>query len=325
MRNLRTEDEIIANWEGDIDKPVVSICCITYNHELYIEDALVGFLIQETDFPFEILIHDDASTDKTTDIIRKYQAKYPLLIKPIYQTENQFSKGIKISAKFNFPRAKGKYIAMCEGDDYWIAPKKLQVQKEYLERNKAFSFCFHKVKEIDETSIFKAYSAYAPINKNIFNAKDVILNHFIPTLSLFFRRDLIMKYLDAFKGEFVSGDIFIEVLLAVQGNGFCFENDMGVYRHHDGGITKGNLSFEKTLQNSKSYESLYNVLFTLTPNEYNKHIKLIKVLRVEYPLFRHHVKKREIFQSIIIFLNATKQSPLWWCALWIRKINKGFL
>ena len=98
---------------------LVSISCITYNHEKYIRDALEGFLMQKTDFKYEILIHDDASTDNTAKIIREYEEKYPDLIKPIYQKENQWSKGnYRISSTFNIPRAKGKYIAFCEGDDF---------------------------------------------------------------------------------------------------------------------------------------------------------------------------------------------------------------
>ena len=108
-----------------MDKPLVSISCIAYNHESYIRQCLDGFLMQKTTFSFEILIHDDASTDNTTDIIREYERKYPDIIKPIYQKENQYSKGIPISATFNWPRAKGKYIAMCEGDDYWTDPLKI--------------------------------------------------------------------------------------------------------------------------------------------------------------------------------------------------------
>jgi len=108
------------------DDPIVSICCITYNHEKYIRDAIEGFLMQKTLFPIEILIHGDASTDKTADIIKEYEVKYPDIIKPIYQTENQFSKGVSISATYQFPRARGKYIAICEGDDYWTDPHKLQ-------------------------------------------------------------------------------------------------------------------------------------------------------------------------------------------------------
>ena len=119
--------------------PLVSICCITFNHEKYIGQTLEGFLMQKTYFPFEILIHDDASTDATANIIREYEAKYPNIIKPIYQTENQFSKGIRsMYGVFNFPRATGKYIAMCEGDDYWIDENKLQSQADFLEQNEDY-------------------------------------------------------------------------------------------------------------------------------------------------------------------------------------------
>ena len=100
----RTEQEIMQHWKMD-DKPLVSISCITYNHENYIAEAIESFLMQETDFPFEVLIHDDCSTDNTAAIIREYEKKYPNIIKPIYQEENQYSKGIKISPTFNFPKS----------------------------------------------------------------------------------------------------------------------------------------------------------------------------------------------------------------------------
>ena len=115
-------------------KILVSICCITYNHEKFINKCIDGFLLQKTKFNFEILIHDDASTDNTANIIREYENRYPDIIKPIYQIENQYSKGVSISATFNWPRAKGKYIAMCEGDDYWTDPLKLQKQVDFLEK-----------------------------------------------------------------------------------------------------------------------------------------------------------------------------------------------
>lgn len=122
--------------------PLVSICCITYNHENYIRDAIEGFLMQETDFPFEIIIHDDASTDATADIIREYERKYPDIIKPIYQTENQYSKGEKVTL-FTLKAARGKYIALCEGDDYWIDPLKLQKQINEMEKRPECYISFH--------------------------------------------------------------------------------------------------------------------------------------------------------------------------------------
>jgi len=100
-------------WPPDVT-PVVSICCVAYNHAPFIRQCLDGFLMQETTFPVEILIHDDASTDGTAEIIRQYERDWPQLIKPIYQTENQYSKGIKPNIAFNISRANGKYIALCE-------------------------------------------------------------------------------------------------------------------------------------------------------------------------------------------------------------------
>ena len=108
-----------------MEETLVSISCITYNQAHFIRQCLDGFLMQKTTFSFEVLIHDDASTDGTTEIIREYESKYPEIIKPLYEKENQWTKGRRGSAVFNYPRAKGKYIALCEGDDYWIDPLKL--------------------------------------------------------------------------------------------------------------------------------------------------------------------------------------------------------
>lgn len=121
---------------------LVSICCESFNHAPYLRDCLEGFVMQKTNFKFEILVHDDASTDGSDDIIREYAAKYPDLFKPILQTENQYSKGISIWNSIQFPRAKGKYIAHCEGDDYWIDPLKLQKQVDFLESHPDYSMCF---------------------------------------------------------------------------------------------------------------------------------------------------------------------------------------
>jgi len=122
---------------------------MTYNHEKYIADAIESFLMQKTDFAYEIIIHDDASTDNTAKIIREYEMKYPEIIKPIYQKENQYSKKVNIEYNFIGPKVRGKYVATCEGDDYWTDPEKLQKQVNFLEKHEDFILCFHAVAIVD--------------------------------------------------------------------------------------------------------------------------------------------------------------------------------
>lgn len=125
------------------EDPVVSICCVCYNHEKTLRRALDGLLAQECNFPFEILIHDDASTDHSQEIIKEYLEKYPDRIHAILQTENQYSKRISYYRKYFFPMVRGRYIAFCECDDYWCDTKKLQTQIDVLEANKSCSVCVH--------------------------------------------------------------------------------------------------------------------------------------------------------------------------------------
>lgn len=227
MDNLRSEDEIIASWVGDINNPVVSICCTAYNHECYIEDALKGFLIQESNFPYEILIHDDASTDHTADIIRAYVIKYPRLIKPIYQKENQYSKNLRIMPTFLFPHARGEFIAMCEGDDYWIDKTKLEKQYTFLESNVDYSMCIHNAYKVDiysgERSLFNNQKM-----PSTFTSTDVILKKwFSPTGSFFFRKP---KENYNFPKD-VNGDICILFENSIVGKIKYFDSPMSVYRY----------------------------------------------------------------------------------------------
>ena len=120
----------------------VSVCCITYNHAPFLKKCLDGFLLQQTSFPIEVIIHDDASTDGTQKIIEEYTSKHPDIFFPLLQKENQYRKGIRgMNAKFNFPRCTGKYIALCEGDDFWNDPHKLQKQVDFLEEENIAENC----------------------------------------------------------------------------------------------------------------------------------------------------------------------------------------
>jgi len=214
-------------------EPEVSICCITYNHGKYLRNAIESFLMQKTTFPFEILIHDDASTDGTSGIIREYEKKYPDLIKPIYQTENQYSQGKSISATYQFPRAKGKYIALCEGDDYWTDPQKLQKQVDYLEANQNCALCFHATEFVYENNPEKNF-IYRPkkIPKDCkFEMKHVILGGggFMATNSMFFKKECLHERADWMENAPV-GDIPLMLLLASQGEIGYIDEIMGAYR-----------------------------------------------------------------------------------------------
>lgn len=128
---------------------VVTVYCMTYNHESYIEKTLEGFVSQQTNFRFKVIVHDDASTDGTAEIVRKYAEKYPDIIFPIFQTENKYSQHISIFDNFIKPELEGRYIAVCEGDDYWCDMQKLQMQYDYMEQHPECALCVHNTKRID--------------------------------------------------------------------------------------------------------------------------------------------------------------------------------
>lgn len=143
-KQLSMEAEFLAEYaKREAEAVIVSICCLTYNHERFIRQALDGFLMQETSFPFEIIVHDDASTDKTAEIIREYAGRFPGIIRPIFQTENQFGKTGIYPIVNCYAAARGRYIAECDGDDYWTDPLKLQRQVDFMEHNQDAVMCHH--------------------------------------------------------------------------------------------------------------------------------------------------------------------------------------
>lgn len=213
-------------WGEDI-VPLVSIDCTTYNHENFIRDAIEGFLMQKTTFPVEILIHDDASTDKTASIVREYEEKYPHLIKPIYQTENQYSKRDGTIGRIQRGRARGKYIALCEGDDYWTDPLKLQKQVEFLEGNEEYSMCFHNALVDYEDKSKNRFFNKIRRSKEI-SLKMIIGEWIIPTASIVFRHEMIE--MPDWASKIYSGDMTLALMAAKNGKLFYFNDNMSVYR-----------------------------------------------------------------------------------------------
>lgn len=213
-------------------KPLVSICCITYNHEKYIGQAIDGFLIQETDFPIEIIIHDDASTDGTADIIRKYAAKDDR-IKPILRRENIKSTGVPIFP-ITFKVAKGKYITMCEGDDYWTDPLKLQKQVDFLEEHPDVNWVHTDFDWLDENtgSIIKNY--YKSINYHLpktYDLKYFFLNAKGRTLTACFRAAEVKGVDKLFmENEWTVGDTAVLLYVLKDKKIGFLEDSTGVYR-----------------------------------------------------------------------------------------------
>lgn len=212
-------------------KMLVSICCITYNQVLYIRDALDGFLKQKTDFDYEVLIHDDASTDGTADVIREYAARYPDLIKPLLQAENQYSLGnTNVSGLFNFPRARGRYIAMCEGDDYWTDENKLQLQADYMETHPECALCFHSAEvEVLERAVTERMMRPYRGDRIVSSEEMIGKKSGYPTASLFFRAEMV-KALPEFYNQAPLADIPLQLIAAARGFGFYLDRPMCVYR-----------------------------------------------------------------------------------------------
>ncbi|MDR1154290.1 MAG: glycosyltransferase [Bacteroidales bacterium] len=218
-----------------MDKPLVSICCLTYNHGRFISRCLDGFLMQKTSFAFEALIHDDASTDNNADIIRAYEAKYPDIIKPVYQTENRYSRGLAISEFFIYPRVQGKYMALCEGDDYWTDPNKLQRQVDFLEANPQYCACAHQCMSIYDYRD----SDPKPFNtkiKDSFDLNDLLDGCVFQTATIMFRTSLIGE-LEKMPNEVFSGDRGLFFLCTVHSPVKFFPEPMSVYRINRTGVS----------------------------------------------------------------------------------------
>lgn len=281
-------------------QPLVSICCITYNHVDYIRDCLDGFLMQQCDFKFEILIHDDCSTDGATEIIQEYQKKHPDIVKPIFQKENQWSKGVRgISSKYNFPRAKGKYIAMCEGDDYWTDPLKLQKQVDFLENNADYSFVCGGFVSRDILNKKDEIIIKQKVKCSIDNDKGFEITFsrmkkdwITKTLTLVFRRDCLnLNVLSNYKYQ---RDVHLVYHLLKVGNGYYFKEVFGLYNIHSGGV----FSLKSHTNKLISHYYLYKELYSINKDEYSraKYLGIISQIFIskDPELFNEYNLKRSL-------------------------------
>lgn len=257
---------------------LVSVICTVYNHERYLNQTLAGIVNQETNFVFEVLVHDDASTDLSAQIIKEYEDKYPNLIKPIYQSENQHSKGKIILKEYMLTRAAGKYMAICEGDDYWIDKHKLQKQVDYMENHPSCTFCFtNGVIENVQTGKKKRFIPYKKSDLSnlkddgIYNVVEISKLSFLPTCSFLYPRSNFEKYPNYFWEKCFGGDRKTSLYATALGYAYFLNDETCCYHYAvtDSAMTKYRTKFE-TAKIEMTFANLYNRIDEFT--EYKYHI-----------------------------------------------------
>ncbi|PWJ70849.1 glycosyl transferase family 2 [Ruminococcaceae bacterium R-25] len=274
----------------------VSVLCLAYNHEKYIRDALEGFVKQKTSFKYEVIVHDDASTDNTANIIREYQNEYPDIIKPIFQTENQYSKHVIISSTFFLPVAKGKYLAFCEGDDYWCDENKLQSQVDYLEHNKSFVACVHNTEYLYVESGKKAVPF--PFHNRVLSLEDCVLRgtRSYHTSSLMVRKTVYENPPDFVRAVKGVGDYPKSIYYSLCGPIYYIGKVMSVYRFG----TEGSWTKRITRDTSKYINNLESVktMLKMADDYSNREHHLLFLEAIEQQDYSINVAKND-FKKVL--------------------------
>jgi glycosyltransferase involved in cell wall biosynthesis len=300
---------------------ILSIVCTAYNHEKYIRKTLEGFVKQKTDYKYKVIVHDDASTDKTRDIIDEFVKKYPNLFVTIYQKENQYSKGVDIYEKFIYHLINTKYIALCEGDDYWCDENKIQVQIDYLENHPNCSMCVHNTLLINEKG--------ESLNKNInnmhqnfsFRTVDVILNKRFHTSSYMYRSIYLKHYDTTFKMKEV-GDYPLAIFLSLYGYIFYIDKTMSCYRLFAENSWTDRMKknkLESIANNNDAIEYLKRVN-KITKFRYNEAFKH-KIIDYKYSNIILEKTYWKIFTNKLLFIIFVKKC----IPLFLKNIIKSYL
>ena len=276
---------------------LVGIYCITYNHKSYIRDCLEGFVKQKTNFKFKAVVFDDCSTDGTREIVEEYAKKYPDIIKPILPEHNVAqSKGFDFVAKAIYDNLNTKYVAYCEGDDYWTDENKLQKQVDFLEAHPEYSGCFHPVKIHWENGEEKdsIYPKPQKIRgKKFVTAGDLLEYNYIQTNSVLYRWAFIDKdFKEFFPEKILPGDLYMHLLHAKRGNIGFLPEVMSVYRRQRGGIWFNNPRLKYGKEIVKFY---YEVWKNITDSsEDYLHDKFLPALKESADVFYKNGKLEEL-------------------------------
>lgn len=240
--------------------PLVSVRVITYNHEKFIAQCLEGILMQRVNFPFEVIVGEDCSTDRTREIVLDYGRRFPETIRVIASETN--AGGMQISMRVH-KACRGKYQTMCEGDDYWIDPLKLQKQVDFMEAQPEVSLCFHNAFIINETNTFGRLFADFSFTKLLDFEEACAVS--IPTASIMARSEILAS-LPEWRRNLSYGDELIRLWCAHHGKLGCLNEIMSVYRRHAGGITSMGKAYSTKQHNERMF--MYRELDKETRHEH---------------------------------------------------------
>lgn len=276
------------------DEIMVSVFCTVYNHEKYLRQCLDGFVMQKTNFAFEVIIHDDASTDHSADIIREYTQNYPNIFRPIYQEKNQYSQGISFAKEYMLPLARGKYHASCEGDDYWCDENKLQMQVDAMEAHPECHLCVHRVRFVTEADeLADKTSPDFPLESGV-----LLSNYFMQLVGKYhcpFQTSSYLRRMDDMK-EFLAnppefrrvcdvGDVPGLLYCGSLGDVYYIDREMSHYRMQSIGswTERQGKSLEKRKQHWHSMVRTYEEFDKYTEYRYSELVaKCIKRSQIEW-------------------------------------------
>lgn len=271
-------------------EPLVSVNMITYNHAPYIAQAIEGVLMQKTNFPFELIIGEDCSTDGTREIVFDYSLRYPKIIKVVSSKNNV---GMHENSARTTESCQGKYIAYCEGDDYWTHSEKLQKQIDFLEANHDYAGCFHNVEFIYENNfIYTQKYQCAPNQKKTVTAFDILKSNIIPTCSIVLRKKLIIE-IPTWASDLKMGDWPNNFLIALINDWAYLPVSMGAYRRHSNGVWSKMSYVEQKKENIKFYEAIYKNF-----NNPYKRLSVIYTSNLHSQIAEHYYKdnQHELFK-----------------------------
>lgn len=297
------------------EKTVVVIRCITYNHIDYIQQCLEGFVMQQTTFPFVAIVHDDASTDGTAKIVSEYAEKYPDIIIPIIESENQWSKhdgSLKRIMDCACEESGAKYIAECEGDDYWTDPLKLQKQVDFLESHPDYSLCFHRAEVQNETNINVSLHSDCVTNREYF-ANDFLSDWIVPTASIIYRKDIVERVVVKHQDWLTRGDMNLVLKCLMAGRAWGMSDAMCVYRMQMGGASKNPELLKKEIYKLPNYFKCLYINYQSLDKE--------GVLRSS--IAKAYYSRSRVAKSLLNKVNDVLLSFVWSPKVLIGKVKQG--